>query len=135
MNGFGDPSKSRRTSATNIIAGAFFVPVMCLYGGCAWETFGSAGFLDSRFANLRTVTTYLFGDRRGDSSNLGVLQMSNTVQGTSATSLLFRHIATAHRRMALAALRADSSLSVRLARYNQHMTKARGLEAVEVHHA
>lgn len=74
MNGFGDPSKSRRTSATNIIAGAFFVSVMSHYGGCAWETFGSAGFLDSRFANLRIVTTHLFGDRRGDSNNLGVSQ-------------------------------------------------------------
>lgn len=34
--------------------------------------------------------------------------------------------------MTLAALRADSSVSVRLHRYNHHMTKARGLEAVEV---
>ncbi|MOA35526.1 hypothetical protein D3C78_1569820 [compost metagenome] len=31
--------------------------------------------------------------------------------------------------MALAALRADSSLSVRLRRYNHHMTAARSLEA------
>lgn len=60
--------------------------------------------------------------------------MQNTTQGASAPSLLSRHIASAHRRMALAALRADSSLSVRLTRYNQHMSKARGLEAVEVSH-
>lgn len=37
--------------------------------------------------------------------------------------------ASAHRAMALAALRADSSLSVRLRRYNAAMTKARALEA------
>lgn len=37
--------------------------------------------------------------------------------------------ATAHRRMALAALHADSSLSVRLKRYNHHMNQARALEA------
>lgn len=37
--------------------------------------------------------------------------------------------AAAHRAMALAALRADSSLSVRLARYNAAMAKARALEA------
>ncbi|MGE1152751.1 hypothetical protein [Pseudomonas kitaguniensis] len=34
-----------------------------LYGGCAWETFGSAGFaLFHRFANLRTAATHSFGD-------------------------------------------------------------------------
>lgn len=36
--------------------------------------------------------------------------------------------AFAHRRMALSALRANSSLSARLARYNNHMTIARNLE-------
>lgn len=36
---------------------------------------------------------------------------------------------TQSRAMALAALRSDSSLSVRLRRYNQHMAKARALEA------
>ncbi len=35
----------------------------------------------------------------------------------------------AHRAMAIAALRADSSLSVRLKRYNHHMGIARALEA------
>lgn len=40
-----------------------------------------------------------------------------------------RERAAAHRAMALAALRADSSLSVRLKRYNAAMTKARALEA------
>ena len=37
--------------------------------------------------------------------------------------------AAAHRGMAVAALRADSSLATRLARYNRHMTTARALEA------
>lgn len=36
--------------------------------------------------------------------------------------------ALAHRRMALSALRANSSLSVRLARYNHHAEIARVLE-------
>lgn len=40
-----------------------------------------------------------------------------------------RDRAAAHRAMALAALRADSSLSVRLRRYNHHMTVARSLDA------
>jgi hypothetical protein len=38
--------------------------------------------------------------------------------------------AFAHRRMALSALRANSSLSVRLARYNAHMAIVRTLETV-----
>jgi len=32
------------------------------FGGCAWETLGSAGFTMARFANPRTATTLLFGD-------------------------------------------------------------------------
>ena len=40
-----------------------------------------------------------------------------------------RDRAAAHRAMAIAALRADSALSVRLRRYNHHMTVARSLEA------
>lgn len=38
--------------------------------------------------------------------------------------------ALAHRRMALSALRANSSLSVRLKRYNHHMAQARNLECL-----
>lgn len=37
--------------------------------------------------------------------------------------------ALAHRKMALSALHANSSLSVRLKRYNHHMDQARALEA------
>ena len=37
--------------------------------------------------------------------------------------------AAAHRRMAFAALRADSSAATRLARYQHHITKARALES------
>lgn len=40
----------------------------------------------------------------------------------------------AFRALALAALRADSSLSVRLDRYNAAMAKARALDAQEVTH-
>ncbi|EPJ2807926.1 hypothetical protein ACTHGN_000933 [Pseudomonas putida] len=37
--------------------------------------------------------------------------------------------ALAYRKMALSALRSNSSLSVRLKRYNHHMDQARALEA------
>lgn len=119
--GFGDPTNSRRTGAPITIAGAFFVLAYPVYGGCAWETFGSAGFLDSRFANLRTAATPIrLATNRGSSSNQGVATM---------TALLASRIrALAHRRMALAALRANSSLAVRLKRYNHHSEIARNLE-------
>lgn len=126
--GFGDPKTTRRTSATKTIAGAFFVPAMLCHGGCAWETERSAGFRVSRFANLRTVAS---NDRLA------------TVGGGSTTHTehhpmkhdparnpsALRERASAHRAMAIAALRADSSLSVRLKRYNHHMDICRELEA------
>ena len=41
--GFGDPDKLG-AAAPHTIAGAFFVPAASCHGGCARETFGSAGF-------------------------------------------------------------------------------------------
>lgn len=126
--GFGDPKTTRRTSATKTIAGAFFVPAMTLYGGCARETERSAGFRVSRFANLRTVAP---NDRLatvGDDSNAHTERHHmHHIPALNPSAL--RDRAAAHRAMALAALRADSSLSVRLKRYNAAMAKARALEA------
>jgi hypothetical protein len=126
--GFGDSNMQKAHKRHRRTVGAFFVPAVHRYGGCVWEAARSAGFLLPRFANLHTVTTLnRLATIRGDSKAKGVSQMSNTAQGASAPSLLSRHIAAAHRRMALAALRADSSISVRLHRYNAHMSKARAL--------
>lgn len=118
--GFGHPNISRRTSATVPKAGAFFMRVISFYGGCAWGAFERAGFLESRLTNPRTAATHSFGHERGGSSTLGAVPMQSirTIR------------AAAHRRMAFAALHADSSLSTRLARYTHHITKARALEAV-----
>ncbi|ATN10973.1 hypothetical protein CRN80_15525 [Pseudomonas sp. FDAARGOS_380] len=50
----------------NAQADGFFAatcaPAKSSYDGCARETFGSAGFLYCRFANLRTAVTHSFGD-------------------------------------------------------------------------
>ncbi len=65
--GFRSPDQSRRT-ALQVVA----VSAMVLYGGCARDTFGYAGFLDSRSANLRTAATSLrFAAKRGGSNNQG----------------------------------------------------------------
>lgn len=118
---FGDLKTTRRNSAPIPIAGAFFVPAIPSYGGCAWETFVSAGFRVSRFANLRTAATHCLATMRGGSLNThGALPM----RALNPSKIR----AAAHRAMAMAALRANSSLSVRLARYNRHMDRARSLE-------
>ena len=117
----GRSNTTRRTSAHHPTAGAFFVPAVSSYGGCAWETFGSAGFLGYRFANLRTAATQY---------RLATIRGSSTTHGAAPMNHIRTIRAAAHRRMAFAALHADSSLSTRLARYTHHITKARALEAV-----
>ncbi len=45
------------------------------------------------------------------------------------TAQINRARSAAHKAMAYAALRSNSSLNVRLARYNNHMNKARAIQA------
>src|SRR5690606_4831040 len=79
----------------------------------------------SRFANLRTATTHnRLATVRGSSPTLGAVPMKHA-RIPSATQ---QH-ADAWKARAFAALRADSSLSVRLARYNAAMARAREIEA------
>lgn len=129
VTGFGDPKTTRRTSAPPPTAGAFFVPAVRVYGGCAWETERSAGFRVSRFANLRTAATLIrLATIRGSSTTHGATPMKHATNPSSSH-------AAAYRARALSALRSNSSLSVRLRRYNEAMAKARALEAQEVGHA
>lgn len=131
--GFDGPNTSRRTGAPIPIAGAFFVPAVPCYGGCAWGTFGCAGFLLSRSVNPRTAATlYRLTAIRGSSPTVGAPPMKHP--HALNPSAIQQHAAALKAR-AFAALRADSSLSVRLRRYNEAMAKARALEALEVHHA
>lgn len=119
--GLGRSRNVRRNSAPITIAGAFFVPAVTCYGGLRGDTFGCAGFLTSRSANpAQPATLIRLAANGGSSSTLGATPMP-----TLSPSAIR---AFAHRRMALSALRANSSLSVRLARYNAHMTIVRKLE-------
>ena len=121
--GFGDPIISKRTSAPCPIAGAFFASVASSYGGCAWEAERSAGCLLSRFANPRTAATLnRLATIRGSSKTVGAPPMQTTRNPSTH--------AAAWKARAFAALRADSSLSVRLRRYNEAMARARSLETV-----
>lgn len=120
--GCGNPINKRRIGAPIGFAGAFFVPAVSCYGGCARETLGSAGFRLSRFSTPRTAATKSCGKDRGSSHDAN--------GAPPMTALIPPAIrALAHRRMALSALRANSSLSVRLKRYNAHMDIVRTLEA------
>lgn len=120
----GRSSKSRRYSAHHPIAGAFFVPAASCYGGCAWDSFGGAGCLDSRSANPRTAVTIPCLAASGDGSpNQGASPMKHALNPSASH-------AAAWKARAFAALRGNSSLSVRLARYNEAMQRARALESV-----
>ncbi|OHV10002.1 hypothetical protein BH688_10340 [Kushneria phosphatilytica] len=83
VTGFGDPNHSRRSSAQTI-AGAFFVSVVRRYGGLRGETFGSAGFLECRFANPAQSAPMLFGDSRGGSDTQGARLMAHHARSASA---------------------------------------------------
>ena len=124
VTGFGDPNLKLAHMRPKTIAGACFVSAMPLYGGRAWETERSAGCQLARFANLRTAAT---------NNRLATVRGSSTIQGAppmQTTRNPSASHAAAWKARALAALRADCSLSVRLARYNAAMAKARTLEAV-----
>ena len=122
-----NPFISRRNSAP-ISAGAFFGPAE-RHGGCAWASFGLAGFLECRFPTLRTVATQSRRKDRGDSSTLGVSPMTASIRLSSLITRSLKGRAAAHRAMAKAALFADSSTRTRLKRYNSHIEKAQQLEA------
>jgi len=121
---FGDRKRQRRTSAHTKDDGAFFVLAHLRYGGCAGETFGSAGSFVLGSPTPAQTATPLFGDSRGGSY---IRQGTETMQHPLSTLLERR--AASQRAMAYAALRADSSLSVRRNRYNHHIEKARAAEA------
>ena len=71
--GFDGPFRHWRTGAPITIAGAFFVPAHPVYGGCARDTFGYAGFLCPRSVNLRTAATLIrLTANRGSSPDKGV---------------------------------------------------------------
>lgn len=74
--GFSGPQYQRRNSAHR--AGAFFVSAS--YGGCAWGTFGCAGFRWFRSANPRTVAPIRCLAAAGDDSLTNGVSPMNTAQ-------------------------------------------------------
>ena len=119
----GGSISKRRNSAPIRSAGAFFMPAIQSYGGLRRSTLGCVGFLLPRSANpVQFATLSCLAADSGGSSAEGATPMTTLIPSKIR--------AIAHRRMALSALRANSSLSVRLKRYNDHMSQARALEAL-----
>lgn len=125
--GIGVPTRRR----THRHKSGFFVSTarLYLYGWAVWGLFGGAGSY-VRHANLHGSALHDWRYGGGEKHRY-----------IGAPTMTTRHILTLnpskaraafHRACALAALHADSSLSVRLNRYRHHMDRARALTAVEV---
>lgn len=98
-------------------------------GRAVWEAFGPAGFLVAGSPTCTVPPTRLAtgGGQQHRTQENTAMTPRRTLTLVTPTP---RIKAVRHRRMALAALKLDSSLSVRLSRYWSHIEKARALEAV-----
>lgn len=131
--GRGNPIKSRRTSSLPRTArpAAFFASEFCCVfsmGACAGRAFARP-VPRCRYFHPRTGLHLSRGKEGGGSSkHLGTLTMHTLSLRLHALNPSVKRRAAAHRAMALAALRSNSSLKNRLQRYNAHIAKARQLE-------
>jgi len=120
--GCASPSKQKAHKRHRSTAGAFFAPAVSFYGGCVREGFGPAGFLLPRSCTPARSRHPSCASDVGGSSARGAVPMQTTRNPSTH--------AAAWKARAFAALRSDSSLSVRLRRYNEAMARARSLETV-----
>lgn len=119
VSGSASPTVSRRTAPRKRFFCAHFMV------GCAWEAFAPAGFLDAGLADPCTVR-HPSSASDAANSNLSRSSTMKTLTLPLAARIKRDRIA-AHKAMAYAALHADSSLNVRMARYNNHMSQARAI--------
>lgn len=131
--GCGSPISKRRTGATFTILGAFFSPVISFYGSCAREAFAPAGFsFCPGLPHLRTAATHHVEVMLA----APIKQLEHhPMKHTHAQNPSIQNRIAALKARAISALHADSSLHVRLSRYNTAMAKARALETKENRHA
>lgn len=126
--GCASPSKQKAHKRHRSDSWRFFLPAVSLHGGYVWDGFGHAGFLLPRSCTPARNRHQSCASDVGGSSAKGAVPMNHS-RNPSAPAYTITH-AAAWKARAFAALRADSSLSVRLARYNAAMARARALEAV-----
>jgi len=115
-----NPSKQKAPSAQNSMSGVF----LCLKYRFMAAVCGRASALPGSFCpgipTLHTAATQSCRKDRGSSSAEGAPPMYALIPSKIR--------AFVHRHLALTALRANSSISVRLAHYNAHMSAARTLD-------
>ncbi|GFM68698.1 hypothetical protein PSCICJ_48160 [Pseudomonas cichorii] len=123
-NGRRNPKTSRRNSAQITTVGVFFRLQFSVMAAVCGQASAWPGAYYPGIPTPHTAATQSRRKDRGSSeAKVGAVPMQFSL---SVITPAIR--ALAHRRMALSALRANSSLAVRLNRYNSHMDRARALE-------
>lgn len=117
-----NPSISRRISAPSPLRGVFLRLTQCSMVAVCGQASAWPGAYCPGIPTSHTVAAQ---SRRKDGS--GSISVGATPMRHTLTLSPSKARAAAYKAMAFAALHANSSLSVRLARYNAHMTKARSL--------
>jgi len=129
VTGRGNPFKQKAHSAQDSISGVFLCLRFRFMAAVRGQTSVWPGSFCPGISTPRIAATQSRGKDRGSSSKAkGAPPMLTTTQDPSV--LIGK--ANAHRAMAMAALQKNSSLSVRLRRYNHHVEIARSLEAQAV---
>ncbi len=122
---FDDRNRQRATPPITSMQAVFSYPHTCALVAVAWETFHGSGrsFVSASSTCVIAASHFLTKVKAVPESDKGIDLMKNPLV------TLHQSRANSQRAMAYAALRADSSLSVRRKRYNQHIQKARAAEA------
>ena len=122
VTGRRNPMSKRRNSAQITTAGVFFRLQFCVMAAVCGQASAWPG---SFCPGIPTPCTAATQSRRKDRGSSSKAKGAPRMHALTPSAIR----AFAHRRMALSALRANSSLSVRVARYNSHMAIARTLES------
>lgn len=125
-----NPITSRRNSAQITTAGVFFRLRLSVMAAVCGQASAWPGAYCPGIPTPHTAATQSRRKDGGGSIKVGATPMQQSLN----PSAIQQH-AAAWKARAMAALRADSSLSVRLNRYNSAMARARALEAQEADHA
>ena len=120
-NDLGGSNSKGATAPPLRLQALFLRPHSRVMAGCAGAPSGASGSFTPIRQSCATRHPSLLGGRKEWLQSKGATPMKHALTPSAIRAF-------AHRRMALSALRANSSLSVRLARYNAHMAIVRTLE-------
>jgi len=121
-NDLGGSNSKGATAPPLRLQALFLRPHSCVMAGCAGAPSGASGSFTPIRQSCATRHPSLLGGRKEWLQSKGATPMKHALIPSKIRAFV-------HRRMALSALRASSSLSTRLALYNANMIIARALEA------